>query len=234
MELRELNREMSRLLQYGLQRGLLEREDLPYAANRMLALLGAREFTPQPVEETLPYPREPLERICDWGGGAGPFRPDTRDARDQLDTEVMNCLMPRPSQVVKTFYPALREGQEVRHDYYYDLSRASNYIRVDRVEKDKLWTAPTEYGDLVITINLSKPEKDPKAIAAAKNAPSPATPSAPCAGRTKGTLAARTRPPGATTGSSPWSWAGRSGSCSTPPTCTTTSTASSSPASTGP
>ena len=77
MELRELNREMSRLLRYGLQRGLLEREDLPYAANRMLALLGAREFTPQPVEETLPYPREPLERICDWAAehGFGPGHP---------------------------------------------------------------------------------------------------------------------------------------------------------------
>ena len=171
MELRELNREMSRLLQYGLQRGLLEREDLPYAANRMLALLGAREFTPQPVEETLPYPREPLERICDWAAEQGLLDPDTRDARDQLDTEVMNCLMPRPSQVVKTFYELYEKDKKAATDYYYDLSRASNYIRVDRVEKDKLWTAPTEYGDLVITINLSKPEKDPKAIAAAKNAP---------------------------------------------------------------
>ena len=97
--------------------------------------------------------------------------PDTRDARDQLDTEVMNCLMPRPSQVVKTFYELYEKDKKSATDYYYDLSRASNYIRVDRVEKDKLWTAPTEYGDLVITINLSKPEKDPKAIAAAKNAP---------------------------------------------------------------
>ena len=83
----------------------------------------------------------------------------------------MNCLMPRPSQVVKTFYELYEKDKKSATDYYYDLSRASNYIRVDRVEKDKLWTAPTEYGDLVITINLSKPEKDPKAIAAAKNAP---------------------------------------------------------------
>ena len=134
-------------------------------------MLGAREFTPQPVEETLPYPREPLERICDWAAEQGLLDPDTRDARDQLDTEVMNCLMPRPSQVVKTFYQLYEKDKKSATDYYYDLSRASNYIRVDRVEKDKLWTAPTEYGDLVITINLSKPEKDPKAIAAAKNAP---------------------------------------------------------------
>ena len=73
--------------------------------------------------------------------------------------------------MVKTFYELYEKDKKSATDYYYDLSRASNYIRVDRVEKDKLWTAPTEYGDLVITINLSKPEKDPKAIAAAKNAP---------------------------------------------------------------
>ena len=171
MENIDLSLEISRLLHYGLQQGLLEKEDLSYSANRMLALLGAREFTPQPVEEELPYPAEPLERVCDWAAGQGLLDPDTRDARDQLDTEVMNCLMPRPSQVVKTFYELYEKDKNAATDYYYDLSRASNYIRVDRVEKDKLWTAPTEYGDLVITINLSKPEKDPKAIAAAKNAP---------------------------------------------------------------
>ena len=171
MENIDLSLEISRLLHYGLQQGLLEKEDLSYSANRMLALLGAREFTPQPVEEELPYPAEPLERVCDWAAQQGLLDPDTRDARDQLDTEVMNCLMPRPSQVVKTFYELYEKDKKAATDYYYDLSRASNYIRVDRVEKDKLWTAPTEYGDLVITINLSKPEKDPKAIAAAKNAP---------------------------------------------------------------
>ena len=171
MENIDLSLEISRLLHYGLQQGLLEKEDLSYSANRMLALLGAREFTPQPVEEELPYPAEPLERVCDWAAQQGLLDPDTRDARDQLDTEVMNCLMPRPSQVVKTFYELYEKDKKSATDYYYDLSRASNYIRVDRVEKDKLWTAPTEYGDLVITINLSKPEKDPKAIAAAKNAP---------------------------------------------------------------
>ena len=171
MENIDLSLEISRLLHYGLQQGLLEKEDLSYSANRMLALLGAREFTPQPVEEELPYPAEPLERVCDWAAGQGLLDPDTRDARDQLDTEVMNCMMPRPSQVAREFYSRYKEDKKSATDYYYHLSRASHYIRVDRVEKDKMWTAPTEYGDLVITINLSKPEKDPKAIAAARNAP---------------------------------------------------------------
>ena len=171
MEKPNTNMEISRLLEYGLQRGLIAPEDKAYAANRMLALLGLREFEPQPVEEELHTPVEPLERLCQFAAEAGLIDPDTRDGRDQFDTELMNCLMPRPSQVVREFYSLYEKDKQAATDYYYQLARASNYIRVDRIEKDRMWTAPTPYGDLVITINLSKPEKDPKAIAAAKNAP---------------------------------------------------------------
>lgn len=171
MEKTNTNMEISRLLEYGLQRGLIAPEDKAYAANRMLALLGLREFEPQPVEEELHTPVEPLERLCQFAAEAGLIDPDTRDGRDQFDTELMNCLMPRPSQVVREFYSLYEKDKQAATDYYYQLARSSNYIRVDRIEKDRMWTAPTPYGDLVITINLSKPEKDPKAIAAAKNAP---------------------------------------------------------------
>ena len=171
MEKPNTNMEISRLLEYGLQRGLIAPEDKAYAANRMLALLGLREFEPQPVEEELHTPVEPLERLCQFAAEAGLIEPDTRDGRDQFDTELMNCLMPRPSQVVREFYSLYEKDKQAATDYYYQLARSSNYIRVDRIEKDRMWTAPTPYGDLVITINLSKPEKDPKAIAAAKNAP---------------------------------------------------------------
>ena len=171
MEKPNTNVEISRLLEYGLQRGLIAPEDKAYAANRMLALLGLREFEPQPVEEELHTPVEPLERLCQFAAEAGLIDPDTRDGRDQFDTELMNCLMPRPSQVVGEFYSLYEKDKQAATDYYYQLARSSNYIRVDRIEKDRMWTAPTPYGDLVITINLSKPEKDPKAIAAAKNAP---------------------------------------------------------------
>ena len=171
MEKPNTNMEISRLLEYGLQRGLIALEDKAYAANRMLALLGLREFEPQPVEEELHTPVEPLERLCQFAAEAGLIEPDTRDGRDQFDTELMNCLMPRPSQVVGEFYSLYEKDKQAATDYYYQLARSSNYIRVDRIEKDRMWTAPTPYGDLVITINLSKPEKDPKAIAAAKNAP---------------------------------------------------------------
>ena len=168
MEKPNTNVEISRLLEYGLQRGLIAPEDKAYAANRMLALLGLREFEPQPVEEELHTPVEPLERLCQFAAEAGLIEPDTRD---QFDTELMNCLMPRPSQVVREFYSLYEKDKQAATDYYYQLARSSNYIRVDRIEKDRMWTAPTPYGDLVITINLSKPEKDPKAIAAAKSAP---------------------------------------------------------------
>ena len=171
MEKTNTNMEISRLLEYGLQRGLIAPEDKAYAANRMLALLGLREFEPQPVEEELHTPVEPLERLCQFAAEAGLIEPDTRDGRDQFDTELMNCLMPRPSQVVREFYSLYEKDKQAATDYYYQLARSSNYIRVDRIEKDRMWTAPTPYGDLVITINLSKPEKDPKAIAAAKSAP---------------------------------------------------------------
>ena len=171
MEKPNTNMEISRLLEYGLQRGLIAPEDKAYAANRMLALLGLREFEPQPVEEELHTPVEPLERLCQFAAEAGLIEPDTRDGRDQFDTELMNCLMPRPSQVVREFYSLYEKDKQAATDYYYQLARSSNYIRVNRIEKDRMWTAPTPYGDLVITINLSKPEKDPKAIAAAKNAP---------------------------------------------------------------
>ena len=123
------------------------------------------------MEEELHTPVEPLERLCQFAAEAGLIEPDTRDGRDQFDTELMNCLMPRPSQVVREFYSLYEKDKQAATDYYYQLARSSNYIRVDRIEKDRMWTAPTPYGDLVITINLSKPEKDPKAIAAAKNAP---------------------------------------------------------------
>ncbi len=170
MEHVDLELELSRLIRYGLQKGLIEPEDRVYAVNRMLARLEAREFAWRETEEELPYPAEPLERICDWAVEQGSLE-DTRDRRDQLQAELMDCMTPRPSEIVKKFYALYEQDKKAATDYYYGLSRATNYIRVDRVEKDRLWTAPTEYGDLVITINLSKPEKDPKAIAAAKNAP---------------------------------------------------------------
>jgi UDPglucose--hexose-1-phosphate uridylyltransferase len=96
--------------------------------------------------------------------------------RDLFDTKLMNCLLPRPAEVQRNFFEKYEISPEEATNYFYELSRNSNYIRSARVAKDKRWTVETDYGTLDITINLSKPEKDPKAIAAAKNAKQSAYP----------------------------------------------------------
>lgn len=171
------NRAISALVRYGLAKGLLQEEDKVYAINRLLSVMGLAEFDWQETGEPARTPAELLETLCDYAAHSGRLtavtgqEADSRDARDEFDTELMNCLMPRPSEVAARFYALYEKDRKAATEYYYELSKNSNYIRVDRVEKDKLWTSPTPYGDLVITINLSKPEKDPKAIAAARNAP---------------------------------------------------------------
>ena len=87
--------------------------------------------------------------------------------KDLLDTKIMGAILPRPSEVIKTFNEKYSVSPKEATDYYYHLSRKSDYIREYRVKNDMKWVTPTEYGDIDITINLSKPEKDPKAIAAA-------------------------------------------------------------------
>lgn len=164
----DINFAINRLLHYGLQQGLIEPEDTVYTANRLLYLLGLSEFTPVPVEETLESPAPVLEDMLDWAAENGKLEHNTVVYRDLFDTEIMNCLMMRPSEVVERFNRLYMHDSRSATDFYYHLSRASNYIRTDRVARDVKWETPTEYGDLVITINLSKPEKDPKAIAAAK------------------------------------------------------------------
>ena len=171
MLFRSLNLAISRLLSYGLDRGLITALDTAYAANRILALLKESNFTPVKVEEKFHTPAEILEDLCQFAKDKGLLEPGNQDAQDQFDTELMACLTPRPSEVVGEFNRLYERSPREATDYYYALSRSTNYIRVDRIEKDRKWTAPTPYGDLTITINLSKPEKDPKAIAAARNAP---------------------------------------------------------------
>lgn len=167
----DLNLAISRLIAYGLERELISPLDTAYAANRILALLGESNFAPVQVEESLHTPAGVLEEICAFAREKGLLEEDNKDAQDQFDTELMACLTPRPSEVVREFNRRYESSPREATDYYYALSRSTNYIRVDRIERDRKWTAPTPYGDLTITINLSKPEKDPKAIAAARNAP---------------------------------------------------------------
>ena len=159
---------IKKLVQYGLETGLICEGDRIYATNRLLEALHLDEYE-EPVqeyrnvnlEETL---RELLDYACEKG-----ITENSVGYRDLLDTKLMDCLMPRPSEVTAKFWRLYEEqGARAATDYFYKLSQDSDYIRRYRVCKDQKWVAKTPYGDLDITINLSKPEKDPKAIAAAK------------------------------------------------------------------
>ncbi|WP_294402833.1 UDP-glucose--hexose-1-phosphate uridylyltransferase [uncultured Clostridium sp.] len=163
-----INYEINRLLNFGLQQGLIHEEDKIYATNMLLGLLKIDEFEPVEINETLATSTPILENILDYAVYKNIIE-DTVTERDLLDTNIMNCLMPRPSEVIGTFNRLYDESPEKATGYYYKLSIASNYIRKERIDKNMVWKAPTEYGDLDITVNLSKPEKDPKEIAKAKS-----------------------------------------------------------------
>ncbi len=112
-----------------------------------------------------------LRRMCDYAYGHGLIAENGVVYRDLFDTRIMSMLMPRPSEIIRKFRELYEtESPRAATDYYYKLSRDSDYIRRYRIARDMKWIAPTKYGDLDITINLSKPEKDPKAIAAARSA----------------------------------------------------------------
>lgn len=154
-----INYEINRLINFGLQQGLIHEEDTIYATNMLLGLLKVDEFNHEEINETLNTPTPILENILDYAVSKNMLE-DTVTERDLLDTNIMNCLMPRPSEVIETFNKLYDDSKEKATDYYYKLSIASNYIRKDRIDKNMVWKAATEYGDLDITVNLSKPEKE--------------------------------------------------------------------------
>ncbi|WP_411681207.1 UDP-glucose--hexose-1-phosphate uridylyltransferase [Clostridium thailandense] len=162
--------EIERLLQYGLSKKLIDDVDLVYTRNRILEVLGIDDVEVAVAkEELLESPDSILSNILSWCLKKGVLEEDGVVYKDLLDTKIIGCLIPRPSEVISKFNELYLEDKKKATDYYYDLSRYSNYIRTERVKKDLSWKIATEYGDIDITINLSKPEKDPKAIAAARN-----------------------------------------------------------------
>ena len=168
------------LTEYGLATGLVEPQDKRFTINRLLELFHIDELedevtaayekrtpmTQESAEEALP---QILAEMLDYAAEQMLIPDNTITYRDLFDTKIMSMLVPRPSEVVRRFYDLYeKESPQAATDYFYKLSRDTDYIRRYRVKKDLKWTADTEFGTLDITINLSKPEKDPKAIAAAK------------------------------------------------------------------
>ena len=160
--------EIRNLVQYGVNTGLLQESDRIYATNQILEVLGLDEYEePQGACREISL-EETLDALLDYAHETGVLKEDGVVYRDLFDTKLMNCLMPRPSEVIGHFWKLYEESPEAATNYYYKLSQDSNYIRRYRVSKDMKWKTDTKYGELDITVNLSKPEKDPKAIAAAK------------------------------------------------------------------
>ena len=164
-----IDKSIRRLVCYGLEKELFTKRDEVYVTNRLLEILGldeydcSEDFSDVCLEKT-------LAELLDFAVSKG-LTEDSVVYRDLFDTKLMGALMPRPSEVTDKFNELYSVSPKAATDYFYKLSQDSDYIRRYRVEKDMKWVTATEYGDLDITINLSKPEKDPKAIAAAKNAP---------------------------------------------------------------
>ncbi len=160
---------IKKLVQYGLDTGLIQERDRVYATNQILDVLGMDSYEEPEIAVGEICLEEVLKELLDHAHETGVLAEDSVTYRDLFDTKLMNCLMPRPSEVADRFWDIYRnQSPKAATDYYYKLSQDSDYIRRYRIKKDVKWVAPTQYGDLDITINLSKPEKDPKAIAAAR------------------------------------------------------------------
>ena len=159
-----------KLVSYGVQTGLVPEEDVIYTTNRLLELFELDELEDRDNvtmrEDEL---EEVLKGMLDYAYEKGILKENSVVYRDLFDTKIMGLLMPRPSEVIRHFHELYEQvSPEAATDYYYKLSRDSDYIRRYRIARDIRWAVPSAYGDIDISINLSKPEKDPKAIAAAK------------------------------------------------------------------
>ena len=159
------------LVEYAIRSGLIEETDRAYAQGRLMELLAIDDLdTSVEIAEKREL-HEILDNLLSFAYAKGLFDSNTVVYRDLFDTGLMGVLMPRPSEVIRKFGELYEKSPEAATDYFYSLCINSNYIRADRIKRDLKWKTASEYGDIDITVNLSKPEKDPKAIAAAKNLP---------------------------------------------------------------
>lgn len=161
---------IEQLINYGIEKCLIEKEDICFVTNQLLEALELTEFIPSSEDVPKADLEEILNNILDDACNRGVIE-NSIVYRDLLDTKLMGIITPLPSTIIKKFNVLYQKDPKIATDWYYDFSQNTDYIRRYRILKDVKWTTETQYGELDITINLSKPEKDPVAIAAAKNAP---------------------------------------------------------------
>lgn len=170
----ELYQNIGKLVQYGIDTGLVPECERIYTTNLLLDVMKESDYEEEQITGEVDL-ESTLKGLLDEAVKRGIIE-DTVTCRDLFDTRLMNCLMPRPAQIQKEFWDRYEKDPQEATDYFYKLSQDSDYIRRYRVKKDRKWTVESEYGTIDITINLSKPEKDPKEIAAAKLAKSSSYP----------------------------------------------------------
>lgn len=159
---------IDQLVAYALAQGLIEQQDKIWAINEILAVLELRDYQPSGKVKTPKTAAEILNPICDWAAEKGLISPNTVTQRDLFDTKLMNVFAARPSEIISEFAVLYKtKNPQAATDKFYHDAQALNYIRTDRVAKNIVWKSATPYGEMDITINMSKPEKDPKDIAAA-------------------------------------------------------------------
>ena len=175
--MKDINTAVAQLAAYAERTGLIEPCERTWAVNTLLEGLGLSSYAPPegPVSGDADL-NELLNALMDDAHARGVLPEDSIAYRDLFDTALMGRLTPRPAQVAERFRALYAQSPEAATDWYYKFSQDTNYIRRDRIARDMKWVTSTPYGDLDITINLSKPEKDPKAIAAARNLPASAYP----------------------------------------------------------
>ena len=165
-----LNKIIGELIRYSLNTNIIEKADEAWATASLMQVFGVDAYEKAQLGEERCL-ADILSDALDYAYSAGLIDSDGVVTRDLFDTKIMGALMPRPSEVIGKFRALYSRDPALATDYFYKLSVDSNYIRADRVARDLKWKTPSEYGDIHISINLSKPEKDPKAIAMAKNLP---------------------------------------------------------------
>lgn len=165
-----IEQSIQELIQYGIEKELITSEDEIFLRNQLMDLLQLSAWETPALPEVLPTIDEILDKLVSYAAEKDIIT-DSNAARDLFDTRIMGLLTERPHTVNRSFFAAYHRSPEEATDWYYQYSKDTNYVRAGRIAKDLRWTYDCEYGTLDVTINRSKPEKDPRDIAAAKNQP---------------------------------------------------------------
>lgn len=161
-----INKLINELVTYGLKQGLVAEDDKVYVTNRLLELFGLISFEEETVEQERKL-TDILEDMLQHAHGQGLLEDDTITGKDLFDTKIMGLLTPAPAVVRRNFREIYKIDSKLATNYYYSFCKRANYIRADRIARDEKWITQSAYGPIDITINLSKPEKDPRDIAKA-------------------------------------------------------------------